>query len=70
MRPRDFDCTIRRIALRVSCTFGRGDGRLVFRASWQRLASDFDFRQGGLLAIGMAVLFFAPLIAAKLRGLI
>jgi hypothetical protein len=35
-------------------------GRLVFRASWQRLAADFDFRKGGLLAIGMTVLLVAP----------
>lgn len=31
-----------------------GFGRLVFRASWQRIAADFDFRKGGLLAVGMA----------------
>jgi hypothetical protein len=45
-------------------------GRLVFRASWQRLAADFDFRKGGLLSIGMAVLLVAPVLVAKLRGLI
>ena len=49
--------------------FEVGFGRFVFRASWQRIASDFDFRKGGLLSIGMAALFFAPLVAAKLRGL-
>jgi hypothetical protein len=47
-----------------------GFGRLVFRASWQRLADEFDFRKGGLLSIGMAVLLFAPLLAARLRGLV
>jgi hypothetical protein len=45
-------------------------GRLVFHASWKRLAADFDFRQGGLLSIGMCILFLAPLLAAKWRGLI
>jgi hypothetical protein len=45
-------------------------GRLVFRVSWQRIAADFDFSKGGLLSIGMAVLLFAPLLVAKLRGLI
>jgi hypothetical protein len=40
-------------------------GRFVFRASWQRLASDFDFRKGGLLSIGMAVLLVAPLLGGK-----
>jgi hypothetical protein len=44
-------------------------GRLVFRASWQRLASDFDFRKGGLLSIGMFILFAAPFLATKLRAL-
>jgi hypothetical protein len=47
-----------------------GFGRLVVRASWQRLAADFDFRKGGLLSIGMAVLLVAPLLVAKLRGLV
>ncbi len=50
--------------------FEIGFGRFVFRASWKRLMSDFDFRQGGLLSIGMAILFFAPWITAKIRGLI
>ena len=45
-------------------------GRLVFRASWQRLAAEFDLRKGGLLSSGMAVLLVAPLLAAKLRGLV
>ena len=45
-------------------------GRFVLRASWQRVAADFDFRKGGLLSIGMTVLLFAPLLAAKLRGLV
>jgi hypothetical protein len=44
-------------------------GRLVFRASWQRLASDFDFRKGGLLSIGMLILLAAPFLATKLRSL-
>lgn len=47
-----------------------GFGRLVFRASWQRILADFDPRQGGLLAIGMCILFDAPILVAKLRGLI
>ncbi len=50
--------------------FEIGFGRFVFRASWKRLLSDFDFRQGGLLSIGMAILFFSPLIAAKIHGLV
>ncbi len=45
-------------------------GRWVFRASWRRIASEFDFRQGGLLAIGMVIVLLAPWLAAKLRGLL
>lgn len=44
-------------------------GRL-FGFSWKRLAADFDLRKGGLLSIGMAVLWIAPWIGAKLHGLI
>ena len=40
----------------------------VFGFSWQRIASDYDPRQGGLLAIGMGVLFLAPFVAARLRN--
>ena len=47
-----------------------GFGRLVLRASWQRIAADFDFRQGGLLSIGMLVLLLAPVVIGKLRGLV
>jgi hypothetical protein len=45
-------------------------GRLVFRASWQRIAAAFDFRKDGLLSIGMIVLLIAPLLMTKLRGLV
>ena len=45
-------------------------GRWVFRASWERIAADFDFRKGGLLSIGMLMLFSAPLLVVKLRGLL
>jgi hypothetical protein len=34
--------------LTLMLTFEVDFGRLVFRASWQRLAADFDFRKGGL----------------------
>lgn len=36
--------------------------------SWQRIASDYDPRQGGLMPIGMTVLVLAPLVAGWLRG--
>ncbi len=42
-------------------------GRVVFRATWSRIAADFDVRRGGLLGLGMLVLLFAPLTVATLR---
>jgi hypothetical protein len=45
-------------------------GLFYFRFSWQRMARDFDPRQGGLLGLGMVALFFTPLVVAKLRGLV
>jgi hypothetical protein len=45
-------------------------GRLVFHASWRRIAAEFDFRQGGLLAIGMVIVLLAPWLAARMRGLL
>jgi hypothetical protein len=42
-------------------------GRVVFRASWERIAADFDPRRGGLLGFGMAILFLAPWLIATLR---
>jgi hypothetical protein len=36
--------------------------------SWERIASDFNPVRGGFMLAGLAVLFFAPRIAAKLRG--
>lgn len=43
-------------------------GRLVLALSWDRILSDFDLSQGGLLLLGYAVLIFSPLIAARLRA--
>jgi hypothetical protein len=44
-------------------------GRLVFRASWDRLLADFDWQRGGLLGFGMLVLFLAPLLLGRGHGL-
>jgi hypothetical protein len=38
--------------------------------SWDRIASDFDPRRGGLLAFGMLVILVAPRLVAQCRGLI
>ncbi len=45
-------------------------GRLVMGYSWERLASDYNLREGGLLPVGLLVLAVAPLVAAKVRGVI
>jgi hypothetical protein len=45
-------------------------GHFVFRRSWNDLASDYDLLHGGLLPIGMVVLAFSPVIAARLRNLV
>lgn len=55
--------------LALMLAFEVGFGRWVFRASWERIAADFDLRRGNLLAIGMLVLFLAPLLVAHLRAL-
>ena len=44
-------------------------GRLVVGASWQRLLSDYNILQGGLLPVGFAVLALSPLIVARARHL-
>jgi hypothetical protein len=50
--------------------FEIGFGRFVMGYSWERIGSDYNIFDGGLLPIGMVVLAAAPLIAAKLRRLI
>jgi hypothetical protein len=42
-------------------------GRFVAGASWERLLSDFDVIQGGLMPFGMIVLVLSPWIAGKVR---
>jgi hypothetical protein len=47
--------------------FEIGLGRAV-GASWERILSDYDPRQGGLMILGMGVLLLAPLLAARGRS--
>jgi hypothetical protein len=47
--------------------FEIGLGRLVMGYSWERIASDYNLAEGGLLPIGMLILALSPLIAARLR---
>lgn len=53
--------------LLLTITFEIGLGRLVLGYSWERIAADYNLRQGGLMPIGLIVLALAPLITAKLR---
>ena len=41
-------------------------GRLVLRPPWDRIASDYDPEQGGLMIVGLLVMLFAPVALAKL----
>jgi hypothetical protein len=42
-------------------------GRVVLGLPWERLASDYNLLQGGLLPLGLLVLTLSPLLAGKLR---
>jgi len=44
-------------------------GLFVMNLSRERILSDYNIAQGGLMPFGLVVLIFAPLIAAKLRGI-
>lgn len=43
-------------------------GRFVLGLSWERLFGDYDLSNGGLMIFGLIFMFFAPLIAARLKG--
>jgi hypothetical protein len=45
-------------------------GYFVAGATWERLASDYNVPQGGLLPFGMVVLLMSPLIAGKVRRVV
>lgn len=45
-------------------------GRFVVEASWERLLSDYNVLQGGLMPFGMTFLVLSPLIAGKLRRIV
>jgi hypothetical protein len=53
--------------LALTLAFEIGLGRLS-GYSWERIASDYNVRSGGLLPFGLAVLALSPLIAARVRG--
>jgi hypothetical protein len=54
--------------LALTLSFELSFGRFVAGLSWERLTSDYDVPNGGLLPFGLIVLTLSPLIAAKVRG--
>lgn len=42
-------------------------GRFVVGLSWERIASDYNMLNGGLMLLGLLLLFLSPMIALKLR---
>jgi hypothetical protein len=59
--------TVGSVWLALMLLFDIAFGRFVFHMPWARIAADFDVRRGGLLGIGMLMLFAAPLLVAKIR---
>ncbi len=53
----------------LTFSFEIGLGRLVMRLSWERILSDYDLSRGGLMIFGLIFLLFAPMLAARLRGI-
>ncbi len=49
--------------------FEIGLGRLL-GYSWERIWSDYNLLKGGLMPLGLVLLAFSPLIAARLRGVL
>jgi hypothetical protein len=52
----------------LTLTFEILFGRFVVGASWERLLSDYNVLQGGLIPFGMIFLVLSPWIAGKVRG--
>ncbi len=56
------------IWLVLTLVFKIGFGRFVLGLRWDRILSDYDISHRGLLPLGLLVLTFSPLVAARLRG--
>jgi hypothetical protein len=48
--------------------FEIGFGRFILGYSWNRLASDYNLREGGLLPIGLLVMALSPWLAMHIRS--
>jgi len=53
----------------LTALFEFGLGIFVLNYSWERMFEDYDLSRGGLMAFGLLFMIFAPLLAAKLRGI-
>lgn len=56
------------IWLLATIAFEVGFGRLVMGLPWERITTDYKLLEGGLMPLGLVVLFFSPMIGAKLHG--
>jgi hypothetical protein len=52
----------------LTAMFEVGLGRWAFGYSWAQIAADYNLFQGRLMAIGLVLLLFAPLMATKIRN--
>ena len=56
--------------LLLTVVFEMALGRFIFAYSWERIAADYNLLKGGLMPIGLVLLTLAPLMAAKIRGVL
>lgn len=54
--------------LALTIAFDLALGRWIFGFTWERLFEDFRLWEGRLFPLGLLVLAFAPMIAARWRG--
>lgn len=45
-------------------------GRVILNYSWGQITADYDVRQGGLMTFGLLWVALAPLMAAKIQGVL
>jgi hypothetical protein len=56
--------------LALTLVFEIALGFFVFDYSWQRILSDYNVFNGGMLPVGLLVMTLAPLVSAKARRLL
>lgn len=58
------------IWLVLTVAFEVGFGRLLVGLSWNRIVQDYNIFEGGLMPLGLLVLLFAPIVAARIRRVV